>query len=98
MIPAPACVRLDIQGERKGNTILPQWLSVLFEPTYGLVYTFVLLSLCLIDRASFITTLFLSQLAILLFFFYIYNFSLRVSDRLVHHQGNQITRAASGNG
>jgi len=36
MIPAPACVTLHIQGERKGNLIVPQWLSVLFEPTYGL--------------------------------------------------------------
>jgi hypothetical protein len=36
MIPAPACVRVEIQGERKGNIILPQRLSVLFEPTYGL--------------------------------------------------------------
>lgn len=36
MILAPACVKVDIQSERKGNIILPQWLSVLFEPTYGL--------------------------------------------------------------
>ena len=58
-------------------------------------------SLCLVDRASFITTLFLFQLDTLLFFFlhlqfFSYNFSLYVSDRLVHQQENQITRAASG--
>ena len=50
----------------------------------------------MVDRASFINTLFLFQLDTLLFSFYIYNFSLHVSDRLVHHQENQITRAASG--
>ena len=53
--------------------------------------------LCLVDRASFINTLFLFQLDALLFFFlHLYNFSLHVSDRLVHHQENQITCAASG--
>jgi len=43
--------------------------------------------------------LFLFQLDTLLFFlftFTILQFSLHVSDRLVHHQENQFTRAASG--
>jgi len=44
--------------------------------------------------------LFLIQLDTLLFSFYItiffLQFSLHVLDRLVHHQENQITRAASG--
>ena len=56
-------------------------------------------SLRLVDRASFIITLFLFQLDTFLFFFLhsqFYNYSLHVSDRLVHHQENQITRAASG--
>ena len=61
----------------------------------------VLLSLCLVDRASFLNILFLFQLDILFYFSYIFTifflqFSLHVSDRLVHHQENQITRAASG--
>ena len=53
----------------------------------------------LVDRASFINTLLLFQLDTLLFSFYVYNFynfSLHVSDRLVHHQENRITLAASG--
>ena len=46
-------------------------------------------------------TLFLFQLDTLFYFSYIFTifflqFSLHVSDRLVHHQENQITRAASG--
>ena len=45
-------------------------------------------------------TLLLFQLDTLLFSFihlqFFYSFSLHVSDRLVHHQENQITRAASG--
>jgi len=48
---------------------------------------------------QYLNTLFLFQLDTLLFSFYIYNFynySLHVSDRLVHHQENQIIRAASG--
>ena len=44
--------------------------------------------------------LLLFQLDTLLFFFlhlqFFYSFSLHVSDRLVHHQENQITLAASG--
>ena len=53
------------------------------------------------DRASFVNTLFLFQLDTLLYFPYIFTifflqFSLHVSDQLVHHQENQITRAASG--
>ena len=57
------------------------------------------ITLCLVDHASFLNTLFLFQLDALLFFlftFTILQFSLHVSDRLVHHQENQITRAASG--
>jgi len=59
------------------------------------------ISLCLIDCASFANTLFLFQLDTLFYFPYIFTifflqFSLHVSDRLVHHQENQITRAASG--
>ena len=50
----------------------------------------------MVDRASFINTLLLFQLDTLLFSFYVYNFSLHVSDRLVHHRENQITLAASG--
>jgi len=51
----------------------------------------VLLSLCLVDRASFLNILFLFQLDILFYFSYIFTifflqFSLHVSDRLVHHQ------------
>ena len=58
-------------------------------------------SLCLVDRASFVNTLFLFQLDTLFYFPYIFTifflqFSLHVSDRLVHHQENQTTRAASG--
>ena len=46
-------------------------------------------------------TLLLFQLDTLFYFPYIFTisflqFSLHVSDRLVHHQENQITRAASG--
>ena len=59
-----------------------------------------MLPLRLVDRASFINTLSLFQLDTLLFFLFtftnFYNYSLHVSDRLVHHQENQITRAASG--
>jgi len=57
------------------------------------------ITLRLVDRASFINTLLLFQLDTLLFSFIhlqFYNFSLHVSDRLVHHQENQITLAASG--
>jgi len=48
-----------------------------------------------------LNTLLLFQLDTLFYFPYIFTifflqFSLHVSDRLVHHQENQITRAASG--
>ena len=58
-------------------------------------------SLCLVDRASFVNTLLLFQLDTLFYFpdifaIFFLQFSLHVSDRLVHHQENQIARAASG--
>ena len=56
-------------------------------------------SLCLVDRASFLILCFFSNLIhfyFSLFTFIILQFSLHVSDRLVHHQENQITCAASG--
>jgi len=68
---------------------------------FTILTTLSFLSLCLVDRASFINTLFSFQLDTLLFFLFtftisFYSYSLHVSDRLVHHQENQITLAASG--